>query len=666
MVNLARTILSLILLLSALPLGSSAWGQTPAEKKSETKSETKTDEGEASKLSEAALLEVQQRAFVISLVMSLADEARSYRDLTLRPRVLARAADTLWDADNNAARTLFRRAWEAAEKGDVEEVTTKTKDGPPVMVIALRSMSGRDLRSEVITLAARRDRALGEEFLAKLTDQTNREAAEGDASTQNTNDSWSTSQAVAKRLTVARRLLDEDQIERALEFAAPVLNQVNEKTISFLSALRAKVPDLADQRFVLLLNRAELDPSSDANTVSGLSSYAFTPGFYVTFSADGSVSWTPEENIAAPNLPATVRTRFFQVAGNILLRPLPPPDQDSSSAGRTGKYLVIKRLLPLFDQYAPNTAAALRSQLTALTGEQLKNLISDHDSLLTQGVQPQVSPANALEKMQDALDHAKTSLERDGIYADVAVVLATQGDARAQDLADKIDNSEWRASVRGYVDLSLIQFAVRKKDAPSVARLAKAGVLSHTQRVWAYTEAARLLMNSDRSRAVDLLEEALAEARRIEADDPNRAGMLIAVATQFLTADRVRAWEIMGEAVKAANGTEEFAGEDVGLNAGLMTESGLKLIEIGGSEFSLAGVFRSLAKEDLTRASDLARSFKHDGPRAVATLALASAVFEKREKQPAVSGGQRHSPRNLSPRSGRMIIAHRFIGGIKP
>jgi hypothetical protein len=116
----------------------------------------------------------------------------------------------------------------------------------------------------------------------------------------------------------------------------------------------------------------------------------------------------------------------------------------------------------------------------------------------------------------------------------------------------------------------------------------------------------------------------------------------------------------MGEAVKAANGTEEFSGEDAGLNVAMMTENGLRLIEIGGSEFSLAGVFRLLAKEDLTRASDLAKSFKHDGPRAVATLALASAVFEKREKQPAVSGGQRHSPRNLSTRSGRMIIAHRF------
>ena len=43
-------------------------------------------------------------------------------------------------------------------------------------------------------------------------------------------------------------------------------------------------------------------------------------------------------------------------------------------------------------------------------------------------------------------------------------------------------------------------------------------------------------------------------------------------------------------------------------------------------------MFRSLAKEDLTRANDLAQSFKHDAPRAVATLALAKAVLVKPEK----------------------------------
>jgi hypothetical protein len=636
MIYLACTILIVVLLPSCLTPGSLAQTQTLAPKKSQTKSEAKTDESKA-KLSEADLLEAQRRAFAISLLMSLADEARSYRDLALRPRVLARAADMLWDADSDAARTQFRRAWEAAEKADAEDVTTpQTKDGSPVMVIAIRKVSDGDLRSEVLSLAARRDRQLGEEFLAKLTEQTNREATEATSNaTQSTNDSWSTSQAASKRLLLARRLLDEDQIERALEFAAPVLNQVNEKTISFLEALRAKRPELADQRFVLLLASAELDPTSDANTVSGLSSYAFTPGLYVTFSANGSVSWLPaEEPIASPNLPPTVRNRFFRVAANILLRPLPPPDQDFTSAGRTGKYLVIKRLLPLFDQYETNTAVALRSQLAALTGERLPGVLdNDDDFLMTQGIKSEASLGDALENMQEQLDHARTSRERDAIYEDAAAVLANQGDARAQDLADKIDNVEWRAIVRQYVDLSLVQFAVGKKNAASVARLAKAGALSHTQRAWAYTQAARLLMNSQRSSALDLMEEALAEARRIETDDPNRARMLIGVATQLLDADHVRAWEIVGEAVKAANAVPEFSGEDEGLNFALATASGLKFIRINESELSLASVVRSLAKEDLTRANDLAKSLRNDAPRAVATLAIARAAFEKSEKK---------------------------------
>lgn len=110
--------------------------------------------------------------------------------------------------------------------------------------------------------------------------------------------------------------------------------------------------------------------------------------------------------------------------------------------------------------------------------------------------------------------------------------------------------------------------------------------------------------------------------------------MLIGVSTPFLTADRLRAWEIMGEAVKAANGTEEFSGEDVGLNFALATTSGLKFIEISGSEFSLGRVVRLLTKEDLIRANEVAKSFKNDAPRAVATLAIASAAFEKRQKHP--------------------------------
>src|SRR5215213_10375102 len=62
----------------------------------------------------------QQRTVAISLVSSLADDARSFKDQTRRARVQARAADVLWDTDPERARELFRRAWEAAEIVDAE------------------------------------------------------------------------------------------------------------------------------------------------------------------------------------------------------------------------------------------------------------------------------------------------------------------------------------------------------------------------------------------------------------------------------------------------------------------------------------------------------------------------------------------------------------------
>ncbi len=590
--------------------------QTPAEKKLQAKSSEK----ETSKVSEADSLDAERRAFAVSLVTSLAEEARSYQDLALRPRVLARAADTLWDADSDTARTLFRRAWEAAEKGDAEEVTVKTKDNPPPMVIALRRRSGHDLRSEVLGIAARRNRTLGEEFLAKLKDETAREAKDSKSS-----------EAASKRLQLAGKLLEDGQIELALDFATPALDQVNADSIGFLSALRGKNPEAADQRFAFLMARAEFDPSSDANTVSGLSSYAFTPGFYVTFSPDGGASWTQGDSVSTspPNLPQALRNRFFQVGGVILLRPLPPPDQDSTSSGRAGKYMVIKRLLPLFDQYAPDTASALRAQLAALMADPLKRAQGDDSSLLVNGLRPDETGRHVLEKMQDRLDHAKTSRERDSIYADAAVTLANQGDPHAQDVADRIDDSDRRTQVRQYVDFEFVQLAIRKKEALEVARLAKGGQLTHTQRAWAYTQAARLLMNSQRPRALEFLEEAADEVRRVEGDGPDRTLLLIGIATQFATADGVRAWEVIREVVKAANSTEKFTGENVQLTFPMATKSGVKFTSIGGKDFGLFEVLRSLTKEDLYRSVDLARSFKHDAPRAAATLAIARAVLEK-------------------------------------
>lgn len=580
-----------------------------------------------SKPAEANSAEAQRRAFAVSLVLSLATDARSYTDVALRPRVLARAADVLWDVDNVTARALFARAWEAAEVGDVEDVAVNTKDKPPAMVIALRKMSGRDLRVDVLSLASRRDKALGEQFLAKLKSENERDA--GDAnSPRSTRDVFAGPEAARKRLLVAGKLLGDGQVDLAREFAAAALTEVNNASIGFLGELRAKDPASADQIFAALLARAELDPTADANTISGLSSYAFTPGFYIVFWPDGHSTWNqPEGPTVPPNLPTALRDRFFQAAASVLLRPLPPVDQDISSCGRRGKAKAITRLLPLFDQYAPDSAAALRTQLSAIAA---RNIDSD-DALLTEGIKPEPKTGETLQKMQDELDHAKTSADRDQIYAAAAARLAPTGNKRARDLADSIEESKFREKVRHYVDFEFVKFAIQKKEAVEVAQLAKAGQLTHTERAWAFMRAARLLTDLQHQRALDLLQEATDEARRIDAGDSDRVFALVSIANQVLTADRPRAWDLLMEVVKAANSAEDFTADDVWMpkRSMLVTRSGTRFIRMPDEDFNFSRVLRSLAQDELERAVELARDFKYDATRASATLAIARSILEK-------------------------------------
>jgi hypothetical protein len=50
-------------------------------------------------------------------------------------------------------------------------------------------------------------------------------------------------------------------------------------------------------------------------------------------------------------------------------------------------------------------------------------------------------------------------------------------------------------------------------------------------------------------------------------------------------------------------------------------------------QFDLDGLFRDLATQDYDRAVELARGFQGEGPRAVATIAIARAILEP--KKPA-------------------------------
>ncbi|HEV2800883.1 MAG TPA: hypothetical protein VGW12_10325 [Pyrinomonadaceae bacterium] len=635
-----------------------AHAQTPSNtqtKKPATASATKTRATRAADPAAAA-----ERANAVALVNALADESRGFRDQTLRARVQMQAADALWDTDKERARTLFRRAWDSAEAADAE---TMRQSDPNARRALFARQNTTNMRGEVLRLAAKRDRALGEEFLARMDESRKRETSElSNASANLPTGAGGTSAApssgggkdkqqqptrrdpeqlspeAARRLRLGMQFLEDNDVERALQFADPVLNSVNPSSVEFLVLLRERNPQEGDRRFAALLSSVVASPDSDAGDILLLSSYVLTPHLYMTIGEGGGgiSSSQRRREITTPDLPAEVRVAFARAAAQVLLRPLPSADQDATATGRVGLHFVISRLMPFFEQVIPDGVPALRARLAALNPDIPAEAREGLGEDLARGLVPEAERGDPVQESLDRAGSAANPRERDMAYLRAAQAAASKGDDRARDFADKIEDADLRRQTRGFVAFALINQAVRdKKDGAEVLRLlAASNELTPAQRTWAYTEAARLLAKDDRPRALEALEAAANAAKSIDAADPDRVRSTVAVATRFFEFDRNRAWEIMAEAVKAANAAPEFTGADAALTSRIRSSGMNMTMNFSAPVFDLTGVFQTLARDDMNRAVALAQTFTNESPRAIATLAIARAVLVGDKAQP--------------------------------
>jgi hypothetical protein len=489
-------------------------------------------------------------------------------------------------------------------------------------VIAHRESKERlNIRTEVLALTATRDRQLAEQFLQKLKDelQNNR--------TDDAKNPWALAEASQQRLSLADRLLQSGDIGRAQQFADPVLNLVTISTLDFLTRLRAQDAAAADQRYASMLANAGASTLTDANTISLLSSYLFTPRTYVTFNSAGAAdSSSPAAPLPPPNVTPQLRLAFFQTASTVLLREQPEIDQ--STTGLLGKYMVLKRLLPFFEQYAPrDLTEAIRGQYTALDSQMSDDMRQAEIEWSQQEFGTGKSAANSEQFLLDQIEHAKTADERDDLYLRLALIAISRDDLKARDYASKIEDSEVRRQAQTWVDWGLATRAIKNKKTEIALDLARNGELSHIQKVWILAQSAKLLAKTDREQSVLLLDEAGTEARRIDGGDLNRPQALMAIATAANVIAPARVWEAIFDAVKAANAAGNFRGEDGVLTLTVNGKSHALRKTEPISDFDIDGIFREVARQDFERAVQLARGFKDEAPRANATLAICRAVL---------------------------------------
>ncbi len=576
----------------------------------------------------------ERRARAQALLISLSIDARSFHDQTLRARSLSRIADALWQVDPEQARSLFRKAWEAAEIADQENAMKLQEE---IKRQKARTGGGfainlpPNVRREVLKLSARHDRTVSEDFLEKLKQQT----AETVNSTSRRSDPLSgpPDEALNQRLGAAGDLLKSGDAEKALEFALPALTVVTVGTIDFLSELRAQKSKAADSLYASLLLKSATNPDADANTVSILFSYIFSPHLYITFSGAGASTSQKSSTVTPEPVTPQVRATFFQSAASILLRPLPPPGQlDQSSSGLDGKYLVIKRILPFFEQFAPaQTVEPLRGHLNALNTIVSDNARRRDDEWIGKGLKPEQPAAAREQALLDRIDRAKTSAERDSLYLQLAFLASNKGDMRARDFVSKVEDSQLRSQLQVFIDSSLATFFVEKKFPDQAFDVIQKGDLPHIHKAWVMTECAKILAKTDRDKALELINLSIDEADRLEPSDPSRPRALFAVANAIKAIDPARVWEATFEAVKAANSAEGFTGEDGELEVKFQSRGQASLRNKPVADFDLDGIFSELALQHYDRAVELARGFQSEGPRAIATIAIAVAILNPKK-----------------------------------
>jgi hypothetical protein len=574
----------------------------------------------------------ERLAFAIQVVSSLADEARNYKDESLKVKVQARAADVLWNFNQERARAIFERAWDLAQRVD--------EDGRRAIEEQRRAfLSGKggigfippppNLREEVLRLASQHDRSLAEKFLASME-----EASDRDEKENKINRNWDPTEppeAIAKRLQLARQLLENGQPDSAVAFAQPGLNRITSDGTIFLVLLRQKNAVLADRLFSTLLDRTAADPLADATSASLLASYALTPSILVTFTRRGLLmnQWTSE--LPPPQLAPSLRTKVFNTISQVLMRHGSISELELTSAGLSGTCFTIRRLLPSFEQSFPSLASDLHNRLNQLTQEKDEMVSPQQRSFMNAGFEPKKS----VEEPDDTLsqiERASSTRERNQLYAVAAQKAAMKTDPKARELADKIDDDEFRKAVRNFVDVLLINKAKEKRESEKALQLVRTAELSHFQRVWAYTEIAALLPSSAEEQAIDLITEAIDEAGRLETSKPERAEAWVAIAMNAVRVDQARKEDMLLDVVKAVNQAEGYTGEESSFTVDFSVRSNIARVSIPAPTISLANLFAALGKDDLFRAANIAHSIKSESPRAIALLASARSVLNTAKK----------------------------------
>lgn len=463
------------------------------------------------------------------LLDNLAVETRTLEPEQERPLIIAELADAYWQIDKNQSKKLFKDAFDRALS-----LPTAHKPG--------------EITATVLSIAARRDRALARSLTNRLIESQDQGSSSG-----------------GQALRLARDLLESDP-GLAVELAQAVASDGPSMSgLWFLFKLAEKDPAAAEKLYDVYLKRL-VTRNPDLSSVLWLAGYPLGYGEAYGGSID-PVSFTGFGGLRTPGLKPhpTFARAYLQLAfasiTDTLRRAATANNSDRDVLNSLALFSAAY-LFPEVQRYLPNAEgawSALYSQAQTGTPDERRAAVEKRVQSIfelrartsNQSTDDYLS-GDAEEKLE-LISKMPEGCKRDQAYAEVAFNFGySKKFSQARQMADQIGSISLRDNVLQFINYDIAGAAIDSGNLVEAAPLAEK-VAAKSQRALLFVRiAAKSVKSGDKSGALDLLNRARVLVR--DPGDPGlQAGVLLAVASVYVQFDPLEATVVMREAIKAVN-----------------------------------------------------------------------------------------------------------------
>ena len=476
--------------------------------------------------------------------------------------------------------------------------------------------------------------------------------------------------AAGDLLSAASALLQTDE-KSAVEMAQRAFAiGITSSAPSFLAQLATKDPAASDQLYAFALQRMANDPASTPGQALLLAAYPFGENqvWVTTGPMTMSMSFSPVKGYTtSPTLIQQFLAASIAVLGRTAaLDPAQSPDATSRMA--SGLF-AAKMLQPKFATFQPglmDELSDLTSKMTSATSDQTKQQIDQSTQSAAQAANANNSSGgnntnantnnsgsgsgngnsfgasigmprdtgDQVRKLLDQAENATDSDSKDSLYAQAALAADQGGDIdRAFDISGKISDRDYRAQAKSWVSYDAASHAMKDKHFDDARRFASQ-VDDVEQYVTLFTQiATEALQEKDQPRATELLNDA---AHRVNAaaDSQGKVRALLSIASVYSGFDQMRGFEVISDAVQAANKVREYdpdQGSAINTRTLGNNKSTTMRMITSSDGLDISRTLGVLAKSDFDRSLLLAQSLENKTLRITSTIAIASAAFDKKK-----------------------------------